>query len=120
MAYSATRSGQTLSESWYDENQKLHRVDGPALVDNDIKEWFFHGKRHRTDGPAIEWEDGSKEWWNHGKLHRIDGPATDFVAPAQKGWWLFGFRYETEKEYLAARDILCWLQLTDMNETFNE
>lgn len=36
-------------------NGKLHREDGPAVINsNGTKEWFVHGVRHRTDGPAVK------------------------------------------------------------------
>jgi hypothetical protein len=50
---------------WYrDENDRLHRTDGPAVEYFDGScSWYKHGKLHRTDGPAIDWVDGSKQWW---------------------------------------------------------
>jgi hypothetical protein len=40
---------------WYDENNRLHRLNGPAVIfPLDQKEWWVYGKRHRLDGPAIE------------------------------------------------------------------
>ena len=44
------------------EKGSFHRLDGPAIEDNDYRSWWINGKRHREDGPAIEWYDGDK-WW---------------------------------------------------------
>jgi len=48
---------------YYNENNKLHREDGPAIeyVDGD-KWWYKNEKLHREDGPAMEY-DGYKEYW---------------------------------------------------------
>jgi hypothetical protein len=52
------------SKWWYNEKDKLHRTDGPAVELRDgSKMWWVNGKLHRTDGPAVEWSDGYKEWW---------------------------------------------------------
>ena len=55
------------NREWY-QNDKLHRLDGPAVeFANGSKYWFQNGKRHRLDGPAIEYADGDKEWFIEGK-----------------------------------------------------
>ena len=54
---------------WYNDKEKLHRLDGPAVeYAGGHKSWYVDGKRHRLDGPAIEWADGDKEWWVNGGL----------------------------------------------------
>jgi hypothetical protein len=78
---------------WYNENDELHREEGPAVECSDgSKEWCINGKYHREDGPAIECADGSKEWWINGKLHREDGPAVEAVEGVNgfKAWWYNG------------------------------
>ena len=53
---------------WYNEQGKLHRVDGPAIKWwNGDKAWWSHGKLHREDGPAVEWCNGDKEWYLNDK-----------------------------------------------------
>jgi hypothetical protein len=53
---------------WY-QDDKLHRVDGPAIEQaNGSKWWYQYGKLHRLDGPAWEGANGNKEWWIKGKL----------------------------------------------------
>lgn len=48
---------------WY-INGKLHREDGPAIVDDYGNErWFLNDKLHREDGPAVMDADGEKRWY---------------------------------------------------------
>lgn len=84
---------------WYNESNKLHRVDGPAIEwVNGTKEWYLDGKRHRENGPAIEFADGTKFWYLNGEYHRTDGPAMEF----KNGWkyWYFNGVLLTESEFL--------------------
>jgi hypothetical protein len=75
------------NKRWY-HNDKLHRLDGPAVEWADgHTEWYRNGKLHRTDGPAIEYTDGSKQWYVDGKCHRTDGPAIEFTS-GNKYWYL--------------------------------
>jgi hypothetical protein len=72
------------------EKGELHRVDGPAIEDEDgYQVWYLNGKRHRVDGPAIEYGNGYREWWVDGKRHRTDGPAFD-QANGYQEWWVEG------------------------------
>ncbi len=71
---------------YYNEQNQLHRVDGPAIESaNGYKEWWQNGKLHRDDGPAAEWANGDKVWYQNGKLHRVDGPAVEY-ANGYKEW----------------------------------
>jgi hypothetical protein len=47
-------------------NNRIHRVDGPAIEHATGKEWWLHGTLHRTDGPAVEYANGDIEWWLDG------------------------------------------------------
>jgi len=69
--------GSIESEQWWLDN-KLHRLDGPAVVsyykDGSIysEYWYLDSKQHRSDGPAIVRysKDGSIEsevWYLDGK-----------------------------------------------------
>jgi hypothetical protein len=83
---------------WYNDKEKLHRLDGPATERADgTKKWYINGKRHRLDGPAFERADGYKEWWVDDKLHRLDGPAVEWLDD-YKEWWVNG-KLMTEKEF---------------------
>lgn len=86
------------TESWHDDEGRLHRVDGPAVTYKDGScSWWLHGKRHREGGPAIEeLKVGVCAYYFEGKLHREDGPA--IIDSKGKEWFLHGVRM-TEKEY---------------------
>ena len=51
---------------WYDEEKKLHRSGGPAVIySSGSKFWFQHGMAHRNNGPALIWNFGKIAWaWN--------------------------------------------------------
>jgi hypothetical protein len=84
------------SKFWRNENNELHREDGPAIEwSSGTKKWWFNGKLHREDGPAIEWGGGDKEWWFNGKQHRKGGPAIEQVN-GYKGWWINGKRHRED------------------------
>ena len=53
---------------WKNSQQKLHRLDGPAVeyADGD-KRWYLNGEYHRVDGPAREFSNGDKYWYLNGK-----------------------------------------------------
>lgn len=83
---------------WLNEDGMLHRIDGPAVEENNgSKEWFFNGERHREDGPAIELNNGHKSWWINNKLHRIDGPAIEW-NDGDKSWFI-NDKQLTEEEF---------------------
>lgn len=49
----------------------------------------------------IQSKNGARRWYRDGRLHREDGPAIE-RADGTREWWLFGRRYETEAEFVAA------------------
>ena len=62
------RSGTSF---WYQDG-KLHREDGPAIEWSDGGwEWFFEGAHHRADGPAVGRTSGLRKWYLHDMLHRM-------------------------------------------------
>jgi hypothetical protein len=80
-------NGTTFTEI-YDNNNKLHFDNGPAVVSQTTKEWYKHGLKHRSDGyaviikkddylhhdvnnPAIVDSNGCMEWWIEGIQQRI-------------------------------------------------
>ena len=82
---------------WY-QNDKLHRLDGPAVeYANGSKYWFQNGRPHREDGPAVECADDNKFWYQNGKRHRLDGPAIEY-ADGDKEWFIEG-KELTEEEF---------------------
>jgi hypothetical protein len=50
----------------------------------DYTNYFRHGKPHRIDGPAIINQDGDRYWKQYGKLHRDnDRPAVTYSNGVQ-------------------------------------
>jgi hypothetical protein len=83
---------------WYNDKDKRHRLDGPAIEYADgYKAWYVNGKLHRLDGPAIECANGTKEWCVNGKRHRLDGPAFE-CAYGYKAWFVDD-KQMTEEEF---------------------
>lgn len=80
---------------WFDEDELLHRDDGPALIDADHEAWYQRGNLHREDGPAIIWGHGRQAWYQNGKRHRVDGPAVT-MASGGKSWYLNGERHRVD------------------------
>ena len=68
--------------TWELPNGRLHRPDGPALYDKDMRceEWYLNGSLHRVDGPAKirRYINNYEEWYLNGITHRSDGPAVTF------------------------------------------
>ena len=72
---------------WYDENNRLHRLDGPAVVNSDrTEEYWINGtqltkKNFENYNKKIQVykvivdDNGITRWYNEeGKLQRIEGP----------------------------------------------
>lgn len=60
-------------EYWFNNN--LHRLDGPAIVDDGCEFWFVDGKAHRIDGPAKTFNYAGvkqKEYWVDGKFIKVE------------------------------------------------
>ena len=71
-----------------------------TVEDNGTTRWFNeNGKLHRLDGPAVEWPDGTKMWYQNGLYHRLDGPAVEY-ADGYKEWWVEDKQY-SEEQFLA-------------------
>ena len=91
------------SIEWKDENNWLHRDDGPALIKVDgTQEWYQHGELHREDGPAVIEADGRQYWYWHGKPHREDGPA--WITPSGDQYWYWRGKAVTEEEHAKLRE----------------
>ena len=74
----------------YDDEGRLHRENGPAVVNGGDQEWYHHGKLHRDGGPAEIKPSSSKReaWYQNGRLHREDGPA--FTQTGVEMWYQNG------------------------------
>ena len=88
---------------YYNENNKLHREDGPAIeyVDGD-KWWYKNGKLHKEDGPAVEYSDGDKGWYKNGLQHKEDGPAVEYSDGNKEYWYndIWHPEIETDEEWI--------------------
>jgi hypothetical protein len=83
---------------YYFLNDKLHRLDGPAIVYDDGSElWYKNSKLHRLDGPAIERSNGDKVWYKNGLCHRLNGPAIEHTN-GYKEWWIEGKKIECDSQ----------------------
>ena len=67
---------------------KRHRLDGPATIFNHCSRWYVDGELHRDGGPAVQYTDGSEMWYREGQLHRVDGPA--YKCSDGTSYWLNG------------------------------
>lgn len=76
---------------WHDMDGDYHRIDGPAIYNNnDHEEWRIHNLIHRVGGPAKIFR-GRVEYYQLGMLHRLDGPAVIFNPIEQQWlWWYKG------------------------------
>lgn len=53
---------------WYNEDNAIHKEDGPAMISSDGREyWYIDGLLHREDGPAVTYPDGYQVWCVFGK-----------------------------------------------------
>jgi hypothetical protein len=58
---------------WYDENENVHRDDGPASIWADgTKIWYRYGHEHRDAGPSTIWPDGSLDWCLDGNMYSFE------------------------------------------------
>jgi len=74
---------------WY-LNDKLHRLDGPAIISVKIGRWWYlNDKLHRVGKPAITYPNGAQYWYLNGKLHREDGPAI-ILPDGFQDWYYHG------------------------------
>lgn len=63
MPNATLKTGDDGIDRWYDDQNRYHNDDGPAITWKDgTKFWYLHGRTHRENGPAIEWADGRKEF----------------------------------------------------------
>ena len=77
-----TYKGETY---WY-QNKKLSRHDGPAVeLPGGRKEFWVNGKLHNLNGPARN-ASSYDEYYVNGELHREDGPAIEYHDEKNKGY----------------------------------
>ena len=72
-------------KEYRNENNELHREDGPAFEYADgTKAWYLNGERHREDGPAVEDANGHKEWYLNGEEINIKDNLIDLPVIEQE------------------------------------
>ena len=58
-----TRYFSSGTKYWLNQNDQLHRLDGPAVeYSSGYKAWYQDDQLHRLDGPAVEYSNGDKIW----------------------------------------------------------
>lgn len=87
-----------LTQEIKDSGARLKKIVG-----NGGEEWIVNDPRdsacvlfHRLDGPASIDENG-KDWMVAGELHRFGGPAVEYYD--NRGWYLYGVPVESYDEY---------------------
>lgn len=71
----------------------LHNTEGPAIIRQHSRLWYYNGQLHNPNGPA-ECQVGADCWYKHGKKHRLDGPAYMWYAGTE--WWVDGVLHNTK------------------------
>ena len=63
------KSGVTLiGEKYWYKNGKLHREDGPAVINKTIKYWYNDGKLQ-----SVEHDNGYRSLYKDGKFIKTEG-----------------------------------------------
>lgn len=74
-------------EEYIDSDGQVLKIEVDVCGTN----WYYNSnnKLHRLDGPAIEYKGGYFFWYKKGRLHRINGPAY-FNHPNHYEWFING------------------------------
>lgn len=93
---SVAKYKHTITSIEYKVNDKLHRLNGPALIEDWRKSWYENGLQHRFDGPQeIVMTDlnplkiVTEKWRVQDQYHRFNGPAIN-DAKRKKTWFFLG------------------------------
>lgn len=98
-----------LGEFWFHETGVFHREVGPAIIlFNGVQIWIHNGKLHRIDGPAIiDAKNDSWIYYHHGLKHRIDGPAVQIKTSSELSTaWYFDDKVHCDNDRPAICRIL--------------
>ena len=77
----------------FDDNNKLHCDDCPAIVTQNSEEWYKHGLKHKINGYAVKIikDDWIRlEWWKDGVLHRDGDKPAVIDSNGIMEWWIEG------------------------------
>ena len=75
--------------------------NGLFVTNSGIKIWWQNDKYHRLDGPAVEWEDGIEEWFING----IETPELEYWL---KEHGLYGIPYSEWDDTMKMAAKLMW------------
>jgi hypothetical protein len=85
-----------VSGIYFDDEEKFHREDGPAIATDDSKYYYIHGKLHRQNGPAVV-TPTTRIWCVNGNISRLDGPAIISKSHGFNGYWVVNGYYVGNK-----------------------
>jgi len=77
---------------WY-KNGKLHRDDGPAIINGIKMENGIETIQVEHNGPARILASGTQYWYQNGKCHREDGPAIINVDGSEE-YFINGIKFD--------------------------
>jgi|15BtaG_2_1085339.scaffolds.fasta_scaffold00087_26 hypothetical protein len=105
-------------EKYFNNEGKLHRVDGPAMTNYDLsgrpskETWFEDGIRHREGGPAVTFFFGDSDegdsfvWFYKGYKHREGGPAEHSTDSISETWYDHGSIHREDGPAITSLDWL--------------
>jgi hypothetical protein len=100
------------NERWFNDDNQLHREDGPAVDTGVMQLWYRNGELHREDGPAFVNKD-REEWWSHGIITREDGPAIIYTGWHEVVWSINHKNITTEVNEWIKENNISWPFSTD-------
>jgi hypothetical protein len=78
----------SIKAAFHDDEGRLHRDNGPAMIHHDGEEWWVHGQLHRETGPA--WIEPRGEWWfmrgNEITEQVLDWIDENAISPTWREW----------------------------------
>jgi len=77
----------------YNDEKKLHCLNGPAIQTDCSKEYYENGMRHRQNGPAVLITKDNyirAEWWQNGVLHRENNKPAIIDSDGSMEFWING------------------------------
>lgn len=100
-----------VNKVYIDDDGEFHRDEneGPALITDNSKYYYTHGRLHRTRGPAIV-TPTSKVWCVDGEISRVEGPAIISKSHGFNGFWVVN-------GYIVGDDLKDWFKEHNMDYT---
>lgn len=99
---------KTRWREWWYKNGKLHRDNGPAIIECYHDMWYQGGKLHRdNDLPAFIARTGIQKWYQNGELHR-DNDLPAVISPFYKEWYQYGMRHRENDQPAYINLLITW------------